>query len=418
MKKRVLALMLAGCMLAPAGIPTTVFADPVTVESDQADADNNGTAEKADEIAVNTEIKGSLTEGKKGLITSNSSDIDWFKTMLTEDGYFNVEFAALAAAEKADLKNGFKFSIYVNDLSQPVYVVGAINSINKVITGNLPYPKGSVVYVKVEPENSAISPIGYQYSLKVNNLSDESWEKEGNDTAQTATEITKGKAVLGNLAGTTNVNLAATNTATVTDVDYYKFIAPENGYYNLKMTVNDPFVTSVLNGWTVNTYIINDTIQELTFADGTKYCDFDLTNKESTSELALKKGSIVFFEVCAKNKYSGPANVDYKLTVSKTSSFAPSKTSISKLTPLSKSFKVMWAEKKTKTTGYQLQYSTSSKFKGAKTVSTKSNVTVTKTVKGLKAKKKYYVRVRTYEVVNGSKYYSAWSKVKTVTTKK
>lgn len=38
-------------------------------------------------------------------------------------------------------------------------------------------------------------------------------------------------------------------------------------------------------------------------------------------------------------------------------------------------------------------------------------------VKKLKAKKKYYVRVRTYKTVKGKKVYSAWSKVKSIKTK-
>ena len=40
-----------------------------------------------------------------------------------------------------------------------------------------------------------------------------------------------------------------------------------------------------------------------------------------------------------------------------------------------------------------------------------------KKVTKLKAKKKYYVRIRTYKTVSGTKYYSEWSKTKTVRTK-
>jgi hypothetical protein len=36
----------------------------------------------------------------------------------------------------------------------------------------------------------------------------------------------------------------------------------------------------------------------------------------------------------------------------------------------------------------------------------------------LTAKKKYYVQIRTYTTINGTKYYSSWSKAKIVTTKK
>ena len=65
-------------------------------------------------------------------------------------------------------------------------------------------------------------------------------------------------------------------------------------------------------------------------------------------------------------------------------------------------------------TGYQIQYGTKKNFKGAKSVKTTAT---TKTVSKL-AKKKYYVRVRTYKVVDGKTYYSSWSGAKTVTIKK
>ena len=55
--------------------------------------------------------------------------------------------------------------------------------------------------------------------------------------------------------------------------------------------------------------------------------------------------------------------------------------------------------------------------KNKKTVTIKKQKTTKTTVKKLKAKKKYYVRMRTYKIVNGKKVYSAWSKIKTVKTK-
>ena len=36
------------------------------------------------------------------------------------------------------------------------------------------------------------------------------------------------------------------------------------------------------------------------------------------------------------------------------------------------------------------------------------------TIKKLKKNRKYYVRIRTYKMINGKKYTSAWSKAKTV----
>lgn len=109
---------------------------------------------------------------------------------------------------------------------------------------------------------------------------------------------------------------------------------------------------------------------------------------------------------------------NYSGTVKKTFTIKPKPTSISKLTAGKKKFTVKWKKQIVQTTGYQIQYSISSKFKSAKTATVSKNRTISKTISKLKAKKKYYVRIRTYKTVNGKKIYSSWSKVKTVTTKK
>ena len=98
-------------------------------------------------------------------------------------------------------------------------------------------------------------------------------------------------------------------------------------------------------------------------------------------------------------------------------------TSVSKVTAAKKGFKVTWKKQATQTTGYEVQYSTASNFKkGNKSVTVSKNKTTSKSVSKLSAKKKYYVRVRTYKTVkvNGKnvKLYSGWSKAKSVTTKK
>ena len=111
-----------------------------------------------------------------------------------------------------------------------------------------------------------------------------------------------------------------------------------------------------------------------------------------------------------KGKYSGTKTLYFTIK--------PKATGISSLTAKSKGFTVKWYKRSTQTTGYQVQYSTSSKFTSPKTVTISKTGTTSKTVSKLKAKKKYYVRVRTYKTVNGTRYYSSWSKAKYVTTKK
>ena len=96
---------------------------------------------------------------------------------------------------------------------------------------------------------------------------------------------------------------------------------------------------------------------------------------------------------------------------------APKKTSIKKVKGAKKAILVTW-KKVSGVNGYEIQVATDKKFKkNKKTVTIKKQKTTKTTVKKLKAKKKYYVRVRTYKIVNGKKVYSSWSKVKSVKTK-
>ena len=95
----------------------------------------------------------------------------------------------------------------------------------------------------------------------------------------------------------------------------------------------------------------------------------------------------------------------------------PKGIAISKLTNGKKQFTATWEKNTTETTGYEIQYSTNKNFKSSKTSKIKKNKTTSSTIKSLKAKKKYYVRIRTYKTVSGKTYYSSWSKILNVKTK-
>ena len=136
----------------------------------------------------------------------------------------------------------------------------------------------------------------------------------------------------------------------------------------------------------------------------------------------LKKGTDYTVSY-SNNKKVGTATVkitgkgSYTGTITKTFKINPAKQEIQKLTAKSKAFFVDWAQKGS-ATGYEIQYATNSKFTSAKKVTITNKKTDTKTVSKLSGKKKYYVRVRSYTTVKGTKYYGAWSASKSVTTKK
>ncbi len=123
------------------------------------------------------------------------------------------------------------------------------------------------------------------------------------------------------------------------------------------------------------------------------------------------------------NRYVGLATVtvsgkgNFVNSQKLTFTIIPKATQISKVKAGKKSFKAYWKVNNIQNTGYQLQYSLKKNFSGAKTIKITNYFTKVKEIKKLKARKKYYVRIRCYKDIYGKKYYSTWSSVKSVKTK-
>lgn len=125
--------------------------------------------------------------------------------------------------------------------------------------------------------------------------------------------------------------------------------------------------------------------------------DYTLTYSDNRN-VGLAKVTIKF-----KNSYSG--------TMAKTFSILPKATKIKKMQAKANMVKVNLKKQAEQTTGYQVQVATDKKYtKNVKNIYTKTNSQTTITVSDLKKAKKYYVRVRSYKLVKGKKYYSDWSK--------
>lgn len=116
--------------------------------------------------------------------------------------------------------------------------------------------------------------------------------------------------------------------------------------------------------------------------------------------------------VSFRGQYAGSAKKSF--------SIIPKAVSISKITPKVKGFQVRWKKQKVQADGYEVSYSLNSRFTkpktGKKRVKGRGN-NILKVTK-LKEGKKYYVRVRTYKEIENVKYYSKWSRIKTVKVKK
>ena len=222
-----------------------------------------------------------------------------------------------------------------------------------------------------------------------------------------------------------NVSLDTTFSDELTESDYYdgqyyydvfRFIMPQKGYISLRIESTDSLFRDL------NSQVFSSNNPDKIIWDG----DYSnaIHNGYSSARgvyyrewsVALSSGTyyLVVSSWYGFNYFNVPCY--YSLT------FKPSfsNTSIVSKAAKNNAFKVRW-QKASSVTGYQIEYSLKSNMKSSKKVTIKKASTTAKTIKNLKNKKKYYVRVRTYKkmTVEGVKhtYYGKWSSKKTVKTK-
>ena len=113
-------------------------------------------------------------------------------------------------------------------------------------------------------------------------------------------------------------------------------------------------------------------------------------------------------KIMGKGKYKGSLNRTFKII--------PKATSIMKLTRADKSIKVEWKKTPSQSSAYQVQFCVNKNFETPKRVTVYSSTATERTIKGLKEKTEYFIRVRCYKTVSSKKYYSKWSESKSVKT--
>lgn len=130
------------------------------------------------------------------------------------------------------------------------------------------------------------------------------------------------------------------------------------------------------------------------------YVSSDQTSYKASS---LKNSTAYYYQIMAyktvndKNYYGEAGNTVFTF-------IKPSKVKLTSVTLSKTTLNVEW--RKVNCSGYEITYTTDSKFKkGLKTVKIKNPKTVKKAIKKLKKNKKYYVKVRAYTDYNGVRYY-------------
>ncbi|MGN1328382.1 MAG: fibronectin type III domain-containing protein [Eubacterium sp.] len=235
---------------------------------------------------------------------------------------------------------------------------------------------------------------------------------------------------IGNYSGTTSLNYyiypestcISANTLSETSINVswdssagvsgYKVEMKYNGTWSEVRDVYNTYNSTTIDGLLPNT-IYTFRVRGYTVTDSeTLFSNYSneasATTKEIETTTAANSSSVTTTATAATTPTSTASSKATKIS-------KPSKVKITKLKTSKKTITVYW--KKMSASGFQVQYSTSSKFKKAKTVTVKGSSKTSAKIKSLKKGKKYYVRVRAYKTVNGKKYYGSWSTKKSITVK-
>ena len=192
------------------------------------------------------------------------------------------------------------------------------------------------------------------------------------------------------------------------------------GIGNYSGTVTKTFtIKKIANTITAKSIVKSYSAQVQTFDLGVKVKNGTPTYKSDNKSVTVSKAG----KVTVKAKFIGnanititsPASTNYTSVTKKiVVKVMPTKTKFTSVTNVAtKKMKLTWV-KRTNATGYIIQYSTSSTFDSAKTVRIDKYTTVSTTIGNLVKGKKYYVRIKTFKTVSGTKYYSGWSDVMSV----
>lgn len=346
--------------------------------------EDNDASTNANLISLDTTYKGNLV---------TREDVDWYAFDITGRGYFNIYLAPDASTDKNGIGDGWNLNLY-NASGQTMEYWTDFKEGYCVAE---PLPAGRY-YLQISQSQYSGNDNGLDYDLTIKYTATDDWEIESNDESNQATAINLNKTYHGILQYKD-------------DVDWYSFKLNKKSKIRFNFAQNAADSLDTLgDGWNVELKDSKNTYIKFEYAKSPQYQDVELY------------AGTYYIDVYRYGSYPG-ANI-YDLKVSLLSQEKPVKTpkktptkktkmklgrvSIRKVKAGKRSLRVNWKKVK-KAKSYQVAY----KSKKGKKWTVKKTKKLSYTIKKLKAKKKYNVRVR---AVSGKKT-GAWSKVKTVKTK-
>lgn len=202
----------------------------------------------------------------------------------------------------------------------------------------------------------------------------------------------------------TNNKKIGTGSVKITGIGHFKGSVTKT--FEIKIDKPDVTVKTKSNGINISWKSVAGAKSYEIYRDNKK---IKTTTSLSYTDKAVKNGKEYKYKVVAiykKSKGTSKTKTIYYL----------SKPTITKVKAGSKKITVN-IKKNSKASNYQIQYATNKDFKDKVSINVKSS-SLSNVLNKLKPKKKYYIRIRAYKKIDGVKYYSVYSDIKSVTTKK
>lgn len=224
--------------------------------------------------------------------TYNSDDMDYYQFTMPVTGYFTISLSADDKADADRIKKGWKVILY-NDEQTEQYSMSDITI--KETSIEMPYKKDKKMYVAVSDTSrwNDEKPTNVLYNLRVDVTETDKWEKEDNDSTDTATSILLNETLTG-------------NARVASDDDWYKFSLSKKS--KIKIDFHIPDVNDVKKGWATKIY--NPNMEMLQESEKLNSVNSDI------EEIELEKGTY-FVEVSDFSRWNDekPIRKKYELTI-------------------------------------------------------------------------------------------------------
>lgn len=216
----------------------------------------------------------------------NYYDVDWYKFEISNPGYISLKFGHDYVESTGDYWEIYLYNPEISCLNNYSY-----RGTNTSVTGEKIGVSAGTYYIKVQKGGNGYSEV--KYNIKINYTSSSVWEKEFNDTYDSANTINVDKTYHGSIMN-------------YYDADWYKFKVSKTNYVSLKFT--HKYVESDRYYWCVDLY--NSGFSKL------KSYDFQGTDTSQTMpKVRLSAGTYYLKVAKGGNGYS---NVDYTIKVNQT----------------------------------------------------------------------------------------------------